>query len=79
MSKLCVRIGYTNYVMDGEKALALINMLEGAEVYESKWRTEADGGTTHHIYKQDDDTRFDVSYLSEEKYRLYKVSGKPNQ
>ena len=77
MSKLYVRIGYTNYVLDDQKALALIHLLEDAEVYEAKWRTEAEGGTTHHIFKQDQE--LSISYLSDEKYRLYKLSGTPNQ
>lgn len=76
MSKLYVRIGYTNYVMDGEKALALIHLLEDAEIYEAKWRTEAEGGTTHHIFKQDNE--LSISYMSDEKYRMYKLSGRPS-
>jgi len=36
MSKLYVRIGYTNYVLDDQKALALIHLLEDAEIYEAK-------------------------------------------
>lgn len=78
MAKLSVQVGYHNCVLDGDKALKLLDLLQGSEVYEVKWRTEADGGTSHHIYPQDATTRkIEVTYLTDEQYRMYKLAGKP--
>jgi hypothetical protein len=44
MNKAIVQIGYNNYVLDTEKALKLLSLLEEAERYEHKWRKEEEGG-----------------------------------
>jgi hypothetical protein len=43
MNKAIVQIGYNNYVLDTEKALKLLSLLEEAERYEHKWRKEEEG------------------------------------
>ena len=79
MAKLSVQVGYRNYVLDGEKALQVLDILQGAELYEVKWRSESDGGTTQHIYPQDVMSgKVEVTYLTDEQYRMYKLAGKPN-
>jgi hypothetical protein len=40
MNKAIVQIGYNNYVLDTEKALKLLSLLEEAERYEHKWRKD---------------------------------------
>jgi hypothetical protein len=78
MARITVQIGYQHFAMDGDKALALLDTLQGAEVYEIKWRSEAEGGTTHHIYPQDAVGRkVEIGYLTDEQYKLYKLAGKP--
>jgi hypothetical protein len=78
VARITVQIGYQHFVMEGSKALALLDTLQGAEVYEMKWRSEADGGTTHHIYPQDLVSRkVEIGYLTDEQYRMYKLAGKP--
>lgn len=80
MAKITVQIGYQHFVMDGDKAVQLLNIIENAEMYESKWRAEADGGTSHHIYKQPPMEKVvEISYLTDEQYRMYKLAGKPNE
>jgi predicted DNA-binding ArsR family transcriptional regulator len=80
MAKLSVQVGYRNYVLDGEKALQVLDILQGAELYEVKWRNEADGGTTQHIYPQDvTSSKVEVTYLTDEQYRMYKLAGKPSE
>jgi predicted DNA-binding ArsR family transcriptional regulator len=78
MAKLSVQVGYRNYVLDGEKALQVLDILQGAELYEVKWRTDSEGGTTQHIYPQDVmSSKVEVTYLTDEQYRMYKLAGKP--
>jgi predicted DNA-binding ArsR family transcriptional regulator len=78
MAKITVQIGYNYFVLDGGKAVQLLDTLQGAEVYETKWRNESDGGTSYHIYPQDVASRkVEIGYLSDEQYRLYKLAGKP--
>jgi hypothetical protein len=78
MAKLSVQVGYRNYVLDGEKALQVLDILQGAELYEVKWRTDSEGGTTQHIYPQDVMSgKVEVTYLTDEQYRMYKLAGKP--
>ena len=79
MAKLSVQVGYRNFVLDGDKALQVLDLLQNAEVYETKWRSESDGGTSQHIYPQDMTTgKVEVTYLTDEQYRMYKLAGKPN-
>ena len=80
MAKITVQIGYQHFVMDGDKALALLDTLQGAEVYEIKWRSEAEGGTSYHIYPQDATGRkVEIGYMTDEQYRMYKLAGKPSE
>jgi predicted DNA-binding ArsR family transcriptional regulator len=80
MAKLSVQVGYRNYVLDGEKALQVLDILQGAELYEVKWRTDSEGGTTQHIYPQDVMSgKVEVTYLTDEQYRMYKLAGKPSE
>lgn len=74
--KAIVSVGYKNYIMDAEKALAFLSMLEDAEVYESKW---VDKNTAHFVYPQDgNDTVREMRLVPEALYRMAKLAGKPN-
>jgi predicted DNA-binding ArsR family transcriptional regulator len=80
MAKITVQIGYHYFVLDGSKAMQLLDTLQGAEVYETKWRSESEGGTSYHIYPQDVTSRkVEIGYLSDEQYKLYKLAGKPSE
>ena len=80
MAKITVQIGYQYFVLDGGKAVQLLDTLQGAEVYETKWRSESDGGTSYHIYPQEETLRkVEIMYLTENQYRMYKLAGKPSE
>jgi hypothetical protein len=83
MAKITVQVGYQHFVMDGDKALALLDTLQDAELYEMKWRSEAEGGTSHHIYPQNAvdgvGRKIEIGYLTDEQYRMYKLAGKPQE
>ena len=82
MSKVIINLGYRSVVLDTEKALALVSMLEDAELYESKYHSATDGKSsynTHHIYPMTQDHSFTMQLVTNESYNLYKLAGKPEE
>jgi len=85
MNKAIFQIGYNNYVLDTEKALKLLSLLEEAERYEHKWRKEEEGGTTYHVWNPNEspaDITFglrELKLMPEQLYRMAKMAGKPEQ
>lgn len=78
MKKAIVRVGYSEYVMDTQKALTLLELLADAEVYESKWKKDTD--TTHHIYPQDTHrTISEFKVIPTAFYHMAKMAGKPEK
>jgi len=79
--KVKIRIGYTDYVMDLDKAIHVIEALAGAELYEAKFKPKAEGGTTHWIYPQDavtdNNAETHITILNPGFYNLAKLAGKP--
>ena len=74
--KAIVQVGYKSYIMDAEKALTFLGMLDQAEVYESKW----DGKTSaHYIYNQENDSVRELKLVPDALYRMAKLAGKPNK
>ena len=76
MSKVIVELGYKSYVMEADKALALMELLQGAERYQSKYHGGG-RGNTHHVY----DEEFDMSikYMPDKLYGMAKLAGKPEE
>jgi hypothetical protein len=80
--KAIFRVGYTEYVLDTDKAISIIELLEGAEgaeIYESKYHAKTDTSesySTYHIYK-DSERDFSLNIITDEKYKMYKLAGKP--
>jgi hypothetical protein len=80
MAKIVVQVGYKSFVMEGDKALQLLDTLANAEIYESKYRSETEGGTTYHIYPQESTSRIvEIGYLTDTQYNMYKLAGKPSE
>jgi len=71
-------LGYKKYVMDAVKAVEILQMLEGCELYETKYRKAEDGGTTTHIYDDAlaNDTQV-LELLTDAAYRMAKLAGRP--
>ena len=75
--KAIVQVGYRNYVMDADKALEFLELLDQAEVYESKWENKT---TAHYVYTQDhNDHVRDMKLLPTALYNMAKLAGKPNK
>ena len=80
MSKLIVNLGYRQIVLDADKAIALLDLLDGAERYEAKYHSAVNSTpafNTHHIYPVDPDTGITLTMLSTESYNMYKLAGRP--
>jgi Tfp pilus assembly protein PilE len=79
--KAVIKIDYTNYILDTDKAVAILNLLEGAEIYEQKYHAAKDGVEsfyTQHIY-DDEKTDTQLLLIKDEMYRMYKLAGKPER
>lgn len=82
MSKVIISLGYRNVVLDADKALTLLSLLEDAEMYESKYHSGENGKpsyNTHHIYPMTQDNAFTMQMVTNESYNMYKLSGKPEE
>jgi hypothetical protein len=79
MSKVVVSLGWgSEYVMDADKALAMLELLKDAEIYKDIYRSEEKGGSTHHIYPQEKEL-CNLRVLSKNFYNLAKLAGKPEE
>lgn len=72
-----VGVGYRQYIMPVDEAVALAKTMARAEIYDSKYRPKEEGGTTLHVYTQDQQHLPTVQLVSYETYRMAKLAGKP--
>lgn len=79
---IVIELGYRKYVLPREKAMALIDALESAEIYEQKYWEEAKrlamGMTdayTYHVYPSD--STFGMNIITDSHYQMAKLAGKP--
>lgn len=79
-----VDLGWKKYIMSKEKAMQLVDCLEHAELYEEKyWSDEKRremGMTetyTYHVYTND--SNFNMQIISDSKYQMAKLAGKPQE
>jgi hypothetical protein len=76
MSKVIVSIGWgSEYVMDADKALTLLDLLKDAEKYQDKYNKD---GNTFHIFPQDKEIAT-LKVLSNNMYSMAKLAGKPEE
>lgn len=78
MKKAIIQIGYTNYVLDTPKALALLELLTDAEVYETKYHV-VEASYTHHIFQRESsyDT-YTLKLITKAQYDMAKLADKPD-
>jgi hypothetical protein len=80
MKKAIIKVGYSQFVLDTSKALALLELLADAEIYEDKWRNKEDGGTTYHVYPQDtNDGLRELKVVPMAFYHMAKMAGRPEK
>jgi predicted DNA-binding ArsR family transcriptional regulator len=79
---MIVDLGYRNFILSNKDAVALAEILEKAELYESKWiptedRTKSGPDHTHHVYEND--LQISMKLISADLYRMAKLAGKPEK
>jgi len=80
MSKVVVAIGYKNYVLDTADAIKVAEALSRAELYDTKYRSQEKGGTSVHVWEQDEsDSTISMTILSDSLHRMAKLAGKPTK
>jgi hypothetical protein len=80
MSKIVVAIGYKNYVLDTADAIKVAEALSKAELYDTKYRSQEKGGTSVHVWEQDEsDSTIAMTILSDSLYRMAKLAGRPTK
>jgi len=80
MKKAIVQVGYTQFLLDTQKALTLLELLAEAELYEEKWRKKEEGGTTYHVYSQDSNEGIrQLKVIPMAFYYMAKMAGKPEK
>jgi len=79
MSKAVISFGYENYVMDTKDAVTILEFFNSAEIYKEKYRSTAEGGSTHHIYPQSYDNSKTIRVISDDLYRMAKLAGEPEE
>jgi len=79
-----IQVGYVKYVMDAEKAVKFMALLEEAEIYEDKWNSNKDAEGkensfySHHVYNNGDVTKFQtLEFMQDAFYKMAKLAGKP--
>jgi len=82
MNKAIVKVGYKEYIVDADKALAIADALADAEIYEACWHRPADGRDafyTYHVYAREHDEKFQIDVISTAHYNMSKVAGRPGK
>ena len=76
--KAVIQLGYRDYVMEAEDALALLQVVAKAERYQQKYKRVELGGTGYHVWSEEG--RVDMGSLrliSDDHYRIAKLAGEP--
>jgi hypothetical protein len=81
---MIVTFGYTDYIVPTKDAVTLLDLLANAEKYEERYVGKDDKGNTlnesyhtYHVYANEG--TISAKTISDEKYRLAKLAGKPTK
>lgn len=77
-TKAVLSLAYTanGYVLDVDQALAIVEILSKAQVYENKYHRSG-VPATHHIYENENPEFGNIRILSNQFYQMAKLAGKP--
>ena len=75
--KAVVSLGYREFVLDADKALTLLGLLEDAELYREVYRSG--NINTFHVYQNEEPTTMTLKLLPKKLYDLAKLAGKPEE
>ena len=77
-TKCIVNLGWRSFVMDTNKALTLLELLDGCEVYEEEWHSNT-STTTYHVYPPEEHSLATIKLLPSNLYSIAKLAGKPEK
>jgi hypothetical protein len=81
--KAKITIGYKTYVVDHDKAMQILTMLDEAECYDSNYHKDMGDGkgsyTTHYVYAQDELKTHSLEFIPDRLYAMWKLAGKPTK
>lgn len=80
MAKVIINLGYRSFVINADQAIKLAEMLQDAEIYETKYHASTPDRSSHntyHIYPPSPDNNVTMQLLTTEAYKMYKLAGKP--
>ena len=72
-----VTIPYGSLVMDAKDAFVLAEVYARSAEYKEKWRSSEDGGSTYHIFPNEQ--KMDIKVISDDLYNMAKLAGKPEK
>lgn len=83
MVKAVISMGYNEYILDLQDAMAVLELLDKAERYKSKYHSKTDDRasfTSYHVYSQEDEAALrNITILSSDAYRKAKLLGRPDE
>jgi hypothetical protein len=79
--KAKVTIGFKTWVLDHDKAIELLTLLDDAECYDSKYQKDVGQGsmTTHYVYPNDEIRVHSLELIPDKLYAMWKLAGKPTK
>ena len=77
-TKCIVNLGWKTFVMDTNKAITLLEMLDGCELYEEEWDSDTKT-TTYHVYAPEEPNLATIKLLPNNIYQVAKLAGKPEK
>lgn len=79
--KAKISIGFQSYVLDHDKAVQLLTLLDSAERYDSQYHKDMGDGkgsySTHYVYPQDELKTHSLELIPDKLYAMWKLAGKP--
>jgi hypothetical protein len=80
MAKMVISLGWQKYVVDAKQAVAIAEIVSGAELYEAHSKKNEEGNyvTTYHVFDNPDE-RWTMETMSDSMYRMAKLAGKPEK
>ena len=81
--KALLRVGHTEYVLELSKAVQILELLEGALVYEACWHSgndKYDGKSyhTYHVY-ENEEVKSHLETLPDSYVNMLRLAGKPER
>ena len=76
-TKCVVSLGWKSFVMDTSKALTLLELLDGCELYEEVWDSDTKL-TAYHVYPMEE-LGASVKLMPTNIYNVAKLAGKPQK